>query len=151
MLILLNKPFGVLCQFSPQPERLTLADCVPVPDVYPAGRLDADSEGLLLLTDDGKLQHAIAHPDRKEAKTYLVQVEGVADAAALAATLLVASTSAFAAPAPVHHAKGAHATKAHTAQHKHVVTHAAKHTPHAVKHNLQVKHHAKAHKRQHAA
>ncbi|HEX8603352.1 MAG TPA: pseudouridine synthase [Pseudoduganella sp.] len=83
MLILLNKPFGVLCQFSPQPERLTLADCVPVPNVYPAGRLDADSEGLLLLTDDGKLQHAIAHPDRKEAKTYLVQVDGVADAGAL--------------------------------------------------------------------
>ncbi|QBE62494.1 pseudouridine synthase [Pseudoduganella lutea] len=84
MLILLNKPFGVLCQFSPQPERRTLADCVPVPGVYPAGRLDADSEGLLLLTDDGKLQHAIAHPDRKEAKTYLVQVDGIADADALA-------------------------------------------------------------------
>jgi 23S rRNA pseudouridine2457 synthase len=84
MLILLNKPFAVLCQFSPQPERETLADYVPVPNVYPAGRLDADSEGLLLLTDDGKLQHAIAHPDRKEAKTYLVQVDGVADAEALA-------------------------------------------------------------------
>lgn len=84
MLILLNKPFAVLCQFSPQPERETLADYVPVPNVYPAGRLDADSEGLLLLTDDGKLQHAIAHPDRKEAKTYLVQVDGVADAGALA-------------------------------------------------------------------
>ncbi|QGZ41819.1 pseudouridine synthase [Pseudoduganella flava] len=84
MLILLNKPFAVLCQFSPQPERETLADYVPVPNVYPAGRLDADSEGLLLLTDDGKLQHAIAHPDRKEAKTYLVQVDGVADADALA-------------------------------------------------------------------
>ena len=84
MLILLNKPFEVLCQFSPQPERRTLADCVSVPGVYPAGRLDADSEGLLLLTDDGKLQHAIAHPDRKEPKTYLVQVDGIADAAALA-------------------------------------------------------------------
>jgi 23S rRNA pseudouridine2457 synthase len=84
MLILLNKPFGVLCQFSPQPDRVTLGDFVPVPNVYPAGRLDADSEGLLLLTDDGKLQHAIAHPDRKEAKTYLVQVDGVPDAAALA-------------------------------------------------------------------
>jgi 23S rRNA pseudouridine2457 synthase len=84
MLILLNKPFGVLCQFSPQPDRTTLADHVPVPNVYPAGRLDADSEGLLLLTDDGKLQHAIAHPDRKEPKTYLVQVDGVPDAASLA-------------------------------------------------------------------
>ncbi|WP_145649369.1 pseudouridine synthase [Pseudoduganella lurida] len=84
MLILLNKPFGVLCQFSPQPDRASLGDFVPVPNVYPAGRLDADSEGLLLLTDDGKLQHAIAHPDRKEAKTYLVQVDGVPDAAALA-------------------------------------------------------------------
>ncbi|CAN7489191.1 pseudouridine synthase [Pseudoduganella sp. LjRoot289] len=83
-LILFNKPFQVLCQFSPQAERETLADYVKVPNVYPAGRLDADSEGLLLLTDDGKLQHDIAHPDRKEAKVYLVQVEGVPDAAALA-------------------------------------------------------------------
>lgn len=84
MLILLNKPFQVLCQFSPQAGRETLADYVRVPNVYPAGRLDADSEGLLLLTDDGKLQHDIAHPDRKEAKTYLVQVEGIPDADALA-------------------------------------------------------------------
>jgi 23S rRNA pseudouridine2457 synthase len=84
MLILLNKPFQVLCQFSPQAGRETLADYVRVPNVYPAGRLDADSEGLLLLTDDGKLQHEIAHPDRKEAKTYLVQVEGIPDADALA-------------------------------------------------------------------
>jgi 23S rRNA pseudouridine2457 synthase len=83
-LILLNKPFEVLCQFSPQPERETLADYVKIPNVYPAGRLDADSEGLLLLTDDGKLQHAIAHPDRKEAKQYLVQVDGVVSDEALA-------------------------------------------------------------------
>ncbi|SFV14670.1 pseudouridine synthase [Pseudoduganella namucuonensis] len=83
-LILLNKPFEVLCQFSSQDGRETLADYVRVPGVYPAGRLDADSEGLLLLTDDGKLQHEIAHPDRKEAKIYLAQVEGVPDAAALA-------------------------------------------------------------------
>src|SRR5471030_1447919 len=83
-LILFNKPFQVLCQFSPQPERATLADFVKVPNVYPAGRLDADSEGLLLLTDDGKLQHNIAHPDHKQAKTYLVQVDGVPDAASLA-------------------------------------------------------------------
>ena len=83
-LILFNKPFQVLCQFSPQPDRATLADYVNIPNIYPAGRLDADSEGLLLLTDDGKLQHSIAHPDRKEAKTYLVQVDGVPDAASLA-------------------------------------------------------------------
>lgn len=83
-LILFNKPFQVLCQFSPQPDRATLADYLKIPNIYPAGRLDADSEGLLLLTDDGKLQHQIAHPERKEAKTYLVQVDGVADADALA-------------------------------------------------------------------
>ncbi|WP_433693876.1 pseudouridine synthase [Herbaspirillum seropedicae] len=75
-LILLNKPFQVMSQFSAHPERQTLADYIDIPNVYPAGRLDADSEGLLLLTDDGKLQHAIAHPRRKLPKTYLAQVEG---------------------------------------------------------------------------
>ncbi|MES2741060.1 MAG: pseudouridine synthase [Pseudomonadota bacterium] len=83
-LILFNKPFQVLCQFSAQPERATLADYIARPGVYPAGRLDADSEGLLLLTDDGRLQHEISHPDHKRPKTYLVQVEGMPDAAALA-------------------------------------------------------------------
>jgi 23S rRNA pseudouridine2457 synthase len=83
-LILFNKPFQVLCQFSPQPGRETLADHLHIPGIYPAGRLDADSEGLMLLTDDGRLQHQIAHPDHKEAKTYLVQVDGVPDAATLA-------------------------------------------------------------------
>ncbi|MES2151150.1 MAG: pseudouridine synthase [Pseudomonadota bacterium] len=83
-LILFNKPFQVLCQFSPQPGRESLADYIKLPNVYPAGRLDADSEGLMLLTDDGRLQHNIAHPDHKEAKTYLVQVDGAVDAAALA-------------------------------------------------------------------
>lgn len=82
-LILFNKPFQVLCQFSPQPERATLADYVSVPNIYPAGRLDADSEGLLLLTDDGRLQHEISHPDLKQPKVYLVQVDGIPDAAAL--------------------------------------------------------------------
>jgi len=87
-LILFNKPFGVLCQFSPErtgPPRPTLADFITVPDVYPAGRLDLDSEGLLLLTDDGALQARIAEPRHKMPKTYLVQVEGEADEAALAA------------------------------------------------------------------
>jgi 23S rRNA pseudouridine2457 synthase len=83
-LILFNKPFQVLCQFSPQPGRQSLADYLHTPGIYPAGRLDADSEGLMLLTDDGRLQHSIAHPDHKEAKTYLVQVDGEVDAAALA-------------------------------------------------------------------
>jgi len=82
-LILFNKPFQVMCQFSAHPDRPTLADHLTIPDIYPAGRLDADSEGLLLLTDNGKLQHAIAHPDYKQPKTYLVQVEGIPDALAL--------------------------------------------------------------------
>ncbi len=64
-LILLNKPFGFLCQFSPSGQRATLADLVPVPGVYPAGRLDADSEGLVVLTDDGRLQARVADPRHK--------------------------------------------------------------------------------------
>lgn len=74
-LIALNKPFGVMCQFSAHPSRPTLAEHVPVPDVYPAGRLDADSEGLVLLTDDGALQARISEPRYKLPKTYLAQVE----------------------------------------------------------------------------
>ena len=85
-LILFNKPYGVLCQFT-DPGRTsahaTLADYVDVPGVYPAGRLDTDSEGLLVLTDDGRIQARIADPRHKLAKTYLVQVEGVPDEAAL--------------------------------------------------------------------
>jgi 23S rRNA pseudouridine2457 synthase len=75
-LIAFNKPFNVLCQFSGGDGRQTLANYVKVPDVYPAGRLDLDSEGLLLLTDSGKLQARIADPQFKLPKTYLVQVEG---------------------------------------------------------------------------
>jgi len=84
-LIALNKPFQTMSQFSAHPSRPTLADCVDVPGVYPAGRLDADSEGLLLLTDEGALQARIADPQHKLAKTYLAQVEGIPDDAALAA------------------------------------------------------------------
>jgi 23S rRNA pseudouridine2457 synthase len=83
-LLLFNKPFGVLCQFSGDGTRPTLADHVRVPGVYPAGRLDRDSEGLVLLTDDGALQARISHPRFKLDKTYLVQVEREPDAAALA-------------------------------------------------------------------
>lgn len=82
-LILFNKPFGVICQFSGDGSRPTLKDHVDVPGVYPAGRLDTDSEGLLVLTDDGQVQHRIADPKRKLAKTYLAQVEGAPDAEAL--------------------------------------------------------------------
>jgi len=85
-LILLNKPWGVLSQFTDEGSgHPTLAGFIDVPGVYPAGRLDRDSEGLLLLTDDGRLQARIADPRHKVAKTYWVQVEGEPDDAALAA------------------------------------------------------------------
>jgi 23S rRNA pseudouridine2457 synthase len=82
-LILFNKPYGVMTQFSPTAGRQTLADYIRVPGVYAAGRLDADSEGLVVLTDDGALQARIANPRHKLPKRYLAQVEGQASDAAL--------------------------------------------------------------------
>ena len=87
MLIAFNKPWGVLSQFSDDSgsvtQRQTLADFITSPGVYPAGRLDLDSEGLLLLTDDGRLQNKIAHPEHGAYKRYLAQVEGVPTASQL--------------------------------------------------------------------
>lgn len=82
-LLLFNKPFGVLSQFTHGDARPTLAQYIKLPNVYPAGRLDHDSEGLLLLTDNGQLQHQIAHPAHKLPKTYWVQVEGAPNSYAL--------------------------------------------------------------------
>jgi 23S rRNA pseudouridine2457 synthase len=83
VLIAFNKPFGVACKFSPEPGRKTLADYVEVRGVYPAGRLDTDSEGLVLLTDDGALQARIAEPRHKMSKVYWTQVEGSPSQSAL--------------------------------------------------------------------
>ena len=82
--VLVNKPYGVLCQFSGDGTRPTLADCVPVAGVYPAGRLDVDSEGLVVLTADGALQARISHPRHKLPKTYFAEVEGAPTDATLA-------------------------------------------------------------------
>src|SRR3954468_10518625 len=86
MLILFNKPYGVLCQFTDRgdPPKRTLAEFIKVPDVYPAGRLDSDSEGLLALTDDGALAHRLTDPRHRLAKTYIAQVEGTPSSEALA-------------------------------------------------------------------
>ncbi|MEQ1775968.1 MAG: rRNA large subunit pseudouridine synthase E [Burkholderiales bacterium] len=83
MIILFNKPYGVLCQFRAVEGKLTLKNFIPQPNVYAAGRLDADSEGLLVLTDDGDEQHRITDPRHKLPKTYYVQVEGEPDESAL--------------------------------------------------------------------
>ena len=76
-LILFNKPYGVICQFTPSPPHKCLADYIKIANIYPAGRLDTDSEGLLLLTADGQLQHKLSNPKFGKWKTYWVQVEGV--------------------------------------------------------------------------
>lgn len=83
-LILFNKPYQVMCRFTDETGRKTLADYLKIPEVYPAGRLDYDSEGLLVLTDSGYLQSRIAHPNHQVPKTYLAQVEGLPSQTAIA-------------------------------------------------------------------
>ncbi|MBX3631187.1 MAG: pseudouridine synthase [Nitrosomonas sp.] len=82
-LILFNKPYGVICQFSAVSEHVSLKQYIPLPGFYPAGRLDTDSEGLVLLTDDGCLQHRISNPEFKLPKLYWVQIEGIPTSEAL--------------------------------------------------------------------
>jgi 23S rRNA pseudouridine2457 synthase len=83
--IIFHKPYGVLSQFTQEtPQHITLKDYIPIPDIYPVGRLDWDSEGLLLLTDDGQLQNRLSHPRFRHQRTYWVQVERIPDAYGIA-------------------------------------------------------------------
>ena len=102
-IILFNKPYGVICQFSPNPPHPTLKEYIQLAGVYPAGRLDTDSEGLLILTNDGKLQALISEPKHKKYKTYWVQVEGIPSEAQLEQLRAgVALGDFISAPAKVH-------------------------------------------------
>ncbi len=83
--VLFNKPFNCLSQFSKDGDHPTLAEFIDIKDIYPAGRLDRDSEGLLVLTNDGRLQHQIAHPSSRKKKIYFVELEGVVDEQAISA------------------------------------------------------------------
>jgi len=87
MLLAFNKPYGVICQFSPSGDKRTLKNYIATKDIYPAGRLDTDSEGLMLLTDDGILQARLTDPESKLTKTYWAEVEGQATNASLASLL----------------------------------------------------------------
>jgi 23S rRNA pseudouridine2457 synthase len=109
-LLLFNKPYGVLTQFTDAEQRATLADYIDVPGVYAAGRLDRDSEGLLLLTDDGRLQQRVADPKHAMSKTYWVQVEGEpADSALQALREGVQLKDGLTRPAKVHRIEEPHA------------------------------------------
>lgn len=95
-ILLFNKPFGVVCQFTGEEHESTLADFIALPGYYAAGRLDKNSEGLLLLTNDGRMQHKITHPNSNKQKFYWVQVEGIPtedDLKPLKSGLKIGSTS----------------------------------------------------------